>query len=186
MKNIIYVTTNSDKFHKAQVNLGTHGILLEQKVFEMQEIQSSSGEEIVKLKAQQAFQKFGKPLIVNDDTWSIPTLRGFPSTGMKLCNDFLKAEDWLRLMSNFKGDDRKVFLISYYVYHDGKNVYTITCQDERYFLNKPMGAHKRSPCLEVIARKGNKLSVAEEIIQGRKPEVNNKQFWSNFAKLLTN
>lgn len=182
MKNIIFVTSNQDKFHKAKINLEPLGITLIHKELEMREEQSPSGEDIVRHKASQAFEEFRKPLIVNDDTWSIPALRGFPATNMKQCNYFLHAEDWLRLMAGL--EDRRVFLISHYAYHNGKTIRLISGQDERYFLPSPQGSNPKSACLEVVARLGSAKSVAEEIAEGRKPETNNKIFWTNFAKLL--
>lgn len=182
MNPILYITTNNDKFNKAQINLRPFEVELIHESFEMTELQSSNGEEIVRNKAQQAFDYFKKPVLVNDDTWSIPALRGFPSTGMKLCNDFLLAEDWLRLMQGI--DDRRIFLLSYYAYHDGKSIRTILGKDERYFLDKVQGEHPKSPCLQVIARADSTISVAEEIGIGRKVDKENIEFWRELANLL--
>lgn len=166
MNPILYVTTNIDKFNKAQVNLRQFEVELIHNSLEMTEFQLFDGEEIVRNKAQQAFDSFKKPVLVNDDTWSIPALRGFPSTGMKLCNDFLLAEDWLRLMQGI--DDRRVFLLSYYAYHDGNTIRATLGKDEGYFLDRVQGEHPKSPCLQVIAKAGSNISIAEEIAQVEK------------------
>lgn len=184
MSKILYVTTNEDKFNKAKINLKQYGIELNQKPLEMIEIQTSDGEKIVRNKAEQAYEHFKTPVLVNDDSWSIPALKGFPSTGMKLCNDFLLAEDWLRLMNGI--NDRRIFLISYYAYHDGASIEVMKTKDERYFLNKAQGNNPKSPCLEVIAKAGSDLSVAKQITAGRKIEKNNSDFWKKLANLLNN
>ena len=182
MTQILYVTTNEDKFNKAKLNLEEYGINLSHQILEMEEIQSSSGEQIVRNKAEQAFAYFKKPVLVNDDTWSIPALRGFPSTGMKLCNDFLVAQDWLRLLHGVV--DRRVFLYSHYAYHDGTKIHTTLVKDTKYFLNEVRGEHSKSPCLQVIAEIDSKISIAEEIAMGRKVEKQNSDFWKKLALIL--
>jgi len=182
MNTIIYATTNKDKHYKAQINLKPYGISLSHQKLEMQEMQTSSGDEIVRHKAEQAFEHFQQPVLVNDDSWSIPALGGFPSTGMKLCNDFLVAEDWLRLMKGVA--DRRIFLLSYYAYYDGKSIKTIMGRDERFFLEKAKGKHPGAPCLEVVARKNTHLSIAEEIKIGRRIEQNKTKFWKKLAIIL--
>ncbi|MEP7167524.1 MAG: non-canonical purine NTP pyrophosphatase, partial [Candidatus Woesebacteria bacterium] len=171
MKTISYVTTNIDKFNKAKVNLATYNILLLHETLEMDEPQTSDGDKIVRQKAEQAYEYFKKPVLVNDDTWSIPALRGFPGTGMKLCNDFLIAEDWLRLMEG--KSDRRIQLVSYFAYHDGKTIQVVSAKDERRILYEVRGIHKKSPCLEVIAHADRTISMAEEIALGRKRDENN-------------
>lgn len=182
MKKLLYVTSNQDKFIKAKINLEPFGISLTNGSIEMVELQSEDGEQIVHHKAEQAFAHFSCPLLTNDDTWSIPALNGFPSTNMKLCNDFLKAEDWLRLMGGIT--DRRVFLISYYAFHDGHSIKVVSDRVERQFLTEARGRHVKSPCLEVIGRAGSNFSLAEEISAGRKIDSKNVKFWQKLAQVL--
>lgn len=177
-----YVTTNRDKFAKAVANLEQFGITLVHEPHELSELQSFSGEEIVRDKAQQAYERTGGPVLVNDDTWSIPALRGFPSTSMKVCNHFLQAEDWLRLMSGVT--DRRIFLNSHYAFHNGKTIQTFMGQDEMYFLDQARGVHVQAPCLEVVAWAGSENSVAEDIAAGAWAERQNIGFWKEFAEIL--
>ncbi len=182
MNPILFVTTNEYKFSKAMSNLRQQGIALTHEFLEMKEIQSSSGEEIVRDKAKQAYEHFKQPIVVNDDTWSIPALRGFPSTGMKLCNDFLIADDWLRLMHGI--DDRRINLHSYYAYHDGQTIQTIVGKEEKYFLSESRGNYQKSPCLQVIAKIGSTTSIAEEIAVDTGAENENPEFWVKLSNLL--
>jgi inosine/xanthosine triphosphate pyrophosphatase family protein len=182
MKTMIFVTSNLDKFRKAQVNLEPLGITLTREQCEMTELQVHDGEEIVRHKAAQAYDAFRTPLLVNDDTWSIPALRGFPGTNMKQCNDYLVADDWLRLMHDVR--DRRIFLISQYGYHDGTTVRCLAQKNECHFLEAPRGKHDDSPCLEVIAYKDSHTSIAELITTGRKVETADTKFWADLAEIL--
>ncbi len=92
---------------------------------------------------------------------------------MKQCNHYLKAQDWLRLMDGV--EDRTIYLISHYAYHDGQNIHLIKAEDKRHFLHKSQGTNKKSPCLEVIARQNKKLSIAQEITQGKAIGDNQQQ-----------
>jgi inosine/xanthosine triphosphate pyrophosphatase family protein len=183
MNPILFVTTNIDKFNTAQINLQQYKVELLHETLEMTELQLSDGVAIVRNKVQQAYEYFKQPVLVNDDTWSIPALRGFPSTGMKLCNDFLLAEDWLRLMQGI--DDRRVFLLSYFAYHDGVKIRTTLGKVEGYFLNRVRGEHLKSPCLQVIAKAGSNISIAEEIAIGQKVDKENEHFWKELAAQLS-
>lgn len=182
MKNVIFVTSNQDKFRKAQVNLAVFGIELTREHCEMEEIQTENGREIVQHKAKQAFEVFKQPVLVNDDTWSIPALRGFPGTNMKQCNEYLVAQDWLRLMHG--KTDRRVFLFSHYAYHTGTNILCQSVEDERVFLETPQGDHPKARCLEVIAHKESGLSIAQEIAAGWKTETENSEHWEKLARIL--
>lgn len=178
----IYATTNNDKFKKAAVNLLPFSITLQQETIEMREMQTNDGEQIAYHKAEQAYQKLQKPVLVNDDTWSIPALRGFPSTAMKLCNDYLLAEDWLRLMHGV--ENRKILLISYYAFHDGHKIKILRDISERQILLQAQGQNSKSPCLEVISGKNENVSIAEEITAGRKINENNTEFWQELATAM--
>lgn len=176
------MTSNLDKFHRAQRNLAPFNVQLTQDNCEMVELQIESGEEIAKNKAEQAFEHFHRPLLVNDDVWTIPALRGFPNTNMKQCNHYLQAPDWLKLMNDVK--DRRIFLTSCFAYHDGKNIHTLSITDELYFLDKAQGKHTSAPHLLVVANKGSQKSVAEEISEGKNVETNNHEFWKQLAELI--
>jgi len=180
MKKIIYITTNLDKFNKAKQNLNPLGIELEQKEIELEEIQSFSGDEVVRKKVKQAFEMIKKPVLVSDDSWSIPALHGFPATNMKQCNHFLTADDWLRLMNGVQ--DRRIFLITYLAFCDGQKTSIFSMTEECYFLNQIQGHHQTAPHLAVVAFHGEKQSLAEYITQGIKAQTSQKDFWTQVAK----
>lgn len=171
---IAYATTNKDKFNKAVENLQPFGIELEQISLELDEPQSWDSELIVRTKAEQAYQIVQRPVLVGDDAWSIPALKGFPATNMKQCNHFLVADDWLRLMKGVA--DRRIYLIAYLAFADGNELRVTHYQQEAYFLETQQGVHATAPHLSVIAWKDETRSVAEMIAAGvgaheQKPEV---------------
>lgn len=178
MTSLLYVTTNTDKFNKAQLNLRPFAIALTQEYFEFEEKQTFDGIKIVKDKARQAFVHFKQPVLVNDDFWEIPTLNGFPGANMKLCNHYLVGEDWLRLMQG--KTNRQIFMTSNYALHTGSQILTFSHQYEYSFLTKIKGEHQVAPHLTVIARTGESDSVAEIITQEKiaEPELN---FWQLLA-----
>ena len=75
---LFFVSSNRHKYKEAKIILDSFGINLGFFKYELEEIQSSSLKEIAIKKATQAFQKFRKPIIVEDDGLFINSLSGFP------------------------------------------------------------------------------------------------------------
>ena len=75
---LYFVSSNRHKYQEAKKILKPYGINLEFYKFELQEVQSDSLKEIASKKAIQAFAKFRKPVIVEDDGLFIDSLDGFP------------------------------------------------------------------------------------------------------------
>lgn len=177
---IFYATTNIDKFTFAKVSLAQHDIQVEQCELELPELQTEDGAEIARQKAQDAFRQLGKPVLVSDDSWRIPALKGFPGPNMKQCNHYLVAQDWLRLMKGVQ--DRRIFLEPFWGYSNGKNTFVETYKEDAYFLEEARGTHQRSPHLEVIAWKDQKESVAESL--ARNAFHLNEEFIERFVQQL--
>lgn len=75
---LFFVSSNDNKYQEAKKILQTFGIDLKFFKYELEEIQSSSLKEIALRKATHAFQKYKKPVIVEDDGLFIDSLSGFP------------------------------------------------------------------------------------------------------------
>ena len=75
---LYFVSSNKHKYHEAKKILKPYGINLGFYKFELEEIQSDSLKEIASKKAIQAFKKFKKPIIIEDDGLFIDSLFGFP------------------------------------------------------------------------------------------------------------
>lgn len=175
-----YVTTNFDKYQKAKINLLPFGIDLAHEQIEIEEIQALDGGEIIIKKAKQAFSQIGKPVLVSDDSWSIPALNGFPGVNMKQCNHYLKADDWLRLMSGIQ--DRRIFLVSFLAFYNGTKIVVKSHQEEACFLNASQGYHPTAPHLQVVAFHSEKQSIAQYISSGIKIKDDLKDFWQDLAR----
>ncbi len=78
MRKIIFASTNQSKFNEIFLYLKSFKIEIELVRFETLEIQSNKLEEIAFEKAKDAFDKIGRPLIVEDTGLFIDSLKGFP------------------------------------------------------------------------------------------------------------
>lgn len=116
MNTLICVTGNEVKFRLAQDAFAKFGIKIEQVLLDIDEIQGEDPEPIIIRKAQDAFARLNKPLVVTDDSWSIPALNGFPGPYMKSVNHWFSTEDFLRLTHGL--DDKRIFLNQLVAYID--------------------------------------------------------------------
>ena len=116
MKDLVFATGNQDKFKSAQLVLEPLGFRLRKVHVEVDEIQGEDELIITRDKAEKTYRQLGKPVLVNDDTWSIPGLNGFPGPYMKSVTHWFTPDDFLRLTRDLK--DRRVFLTQVAVYQD--------------------------------------------------------------------
>lgn len=111
-----YASKNKFKFQNALDFFEKQGVVLEQKFLQLDEIQSESGEEIALHKVRDAFTALGNPVFVNDASWHIPALGGFPGPYMKYIVEWLSENDILRLMQDKQ--DRTIILKDVIAYKD--------------------------------------------------------------------
>ena len=78
LSNLLFVSSNTHKFKEAKEILKSFGISIQFFKLNLVEIQSNSIREIAVKKAQDAFSKCKKPLIIEDDGLNIDSLDGFP------------------------------------------------------------------------------------------------------------
>lgn len=103
MKNTIYfITANRLKFQIAQKVFKNSGFLLKQKTLETPEIQSHDLGEIAAYSASWAAAQLKHPVFLTDAGCFIEALNGFPGPFLKYTNHYLKAEDYLKLMTGQK------------------------------------------------------------------------------------
>lgn len=180
---LTFSTGNSDKFHTAQKVLQARGIELIQAQLDIDEIQSESGDAIILDKASKAFSLINRPVIVTDDSWSIPGLGGFPGPYMKSINTWFKEDDFLNL--TVKLTDRRIFLTNRLAYNDGHQIKLFQNDREGILLKESHGkSHHLSH--QFIAMEGdNGLSQAEAYSRGL--DQNNPEraaIWNTFAVWL--
>ncbi len=98
MKQVFFITGNKLKFEIAQQALAGANIELVQKELATPEIQSVRVEEVAGFSAKWASDQLKQPVLVSDAGYYIEALNGFPGPFIKYINEWLSAEDILRLM----------------------------------------------------------------------------------------
>lgn len=166
---LIYVTGNQRKIAEAKTILTDgFGIDFTPQTLAIDEIQHTKPEEVTKAKARSAYQQLKQPLIVNDSSFDIPALGGFPGAYVKDVSLWFSTQDWLNLMRD--KTDKTVYIHDTIVYIDehGEQVFshTIPC----HFVDTPRGESRMS-ITQVVALdddEGEKtIAEVDEIVAKR-------------------
>ncbi len=134
------------------------GIEIEQVELDITEIQSEDGAIIALDKAKRAFGQIKRPVVVTDDSWIIPGLRGFPGPYMKYINHWFTPEDFLRLTKDL--DDRRIFLKQVIAYYDSNQHKTFDVEIEGRLLTEIRGG-SHFPHFAITTFDKNGRSAAE-------------------------
>lgn len=180
MDELTFVTGNDLKFSTAQHLCAQKGLTLIQQDIETVEIQAETGEPIAKHKANEAFQKLQKPIIVTDDTWVIPALNGFPGPYMKSINHWFTRADWLRLTLPL--EDRTIILRQVAVYQDEMEQVCFTV-DIKGTLLKEIHGESFFPHLSILSFDGQR-SEAEALANGHSDTVGMHNVWMELTAWL--
>ena len=114
---LFFVSSNNHKYVEAKSILETFGIKLGFLKSELEEIQSNSLDEIALRKAKDAFSKFKKPVIIEDDGLFINSLSGFPGPYSSYVFKTIGNDGILNLLKN----NRKAKFVSIITYCDKTN-----------------------------------------------------------------
>lgn len=180
IKKVTYITGNQKKFANAQAFLGEVGIEAIQKTVKIEEIQSNSAIDIAIRKAEDAFKVVGEPLFVNDASWIIPSLGGFPGPYMRYIVEWLSLDDILVLMKNKA--NRQIILRDTIVYVDknGQKVFSHDSVGE--ILEEPQGEPRGPFITQIISLRGDGTSIAEDDYVGFSSEE--AKLWREFSDWL--
>ena len=118
LSNLLFVSSNIHKFKEAEAILDSFGIPIQFFKLNLEEIQSNSIKEIALKKAQNAFSKCKKPLIVEDDGLYIDSLDGFPGPYSSYVHKTIGNQGILDLLKK----NRNAKFISNITYCDKKNL----------------------------------------------------------------
>lgn len=119
-KKIYFITNNESKFQVATEAFSNSGFKLLQKPLETPEIQSNDLSKIASFSAKWATRILKHPVFVTDNGYFIEALNGFPGPFIKHINQYLTAQDFLKLMAEKK--NRKIVFKSCLAYCEpGKN-----------------------------------------------------------------
>jgi XTP/dITP diphosphohydrolase len=181
MKTIIFSTGNDGKYTDSLLVCKLYEIDVIQRNIDVVEIQSEDPEKVAIDKAAKAYEILRKPLVVSDDSWAIPGLKGFPGVYMHSINEWFTPDDFLRLTQSL--DDRRAILTQHLVYIDGVTTKLFKANLEGKLLTEIRGKSKH-PSHTVIAMNGdNGLSIAE-VHENELNRTNRDPalIWHNFAK----
>lgn len=184
MDKLYFATGNDEKMLIAQVVCKKFNINVERVYIDIDEIQGEDPLIIVKDKVRRAYESLLKPVVVSDDSWSIPALKGFPGPYMKSINKWFEPYDFIRLMRGIK--DRRVILYQFLAYYDGKNMQIFKNKINGKIIDKPRGMNARSPNATVtVLDYDNGKTIAEVFMKGKKAVLdrykNRRDVWHEFA-----
>jgi non-canonical purine NTP pyrophosphatase (RdgB/HAM1 family) len=134
MKNVIFVTGNSDK---ARLFSEMVGLTIKNKKVELDEIQSLDLKKIVKRKALQAYSILNQPLIVEDTKLSFNALGKLPGPLIKFFIAELGDEGICRLLDGY--NDRTAIAGAAIAYYDGINLKIFEKELHGTISDKPSG-----------------------------------------------
>lgn len=186
MKTVTFVTGSSRKVKEAKAVLRDYKITVKQLCLDIDEIQHHDPLAITKAKALAAFEKAGEPIVVNDTSWEIPALGGFPGGYMKDICQWFSTEDFLMLMRN--KTDKTVMIHDVVVYYDGKTLQTFVDTQLGKFIDKPRGNDEYSHHPIIVMSGNNDRTIAEVFSARRKGELakaDNYGHWQKFGAWFT-
>lgn len=136
MKPFVLVTGNRGKIAEARLTLGTD---LEAVEVDLPEIQSLDYMEVVRDKADEAWRRLGRPLVVEEAGLDLAALNGFPGPLVKWMLQAVGAEGMART-AHAMGDSRasaRCFLL----YRDGDREVIAEGRTEGALVLPPRGTH---------------------------------------------
>lgn len=176
MKHITYITGNQEKVQNATAFLADYGIIPDVQKISLAEIQAEDGIEVAVQKARDAFDIIQKPLFINDASWLIPALNGFPGPYMRYIVEWFGANDLLALMDG--KENRTIILRDTIVYKD-ENI-------EKVFTNDVQGVILEAPTegkgpfiVKLVSFENDGRSLAEMKTVGYSDRE--KPLWRDFA-----
>jgi XTP/dITP diphosphohydrolase len=157
---LILATTNPRKVREAKTIFDEFSIKFEQKKLDIEEIQHHDPTKITEAKVRAAFTEVKKPVVVNDSSWEIPALNGFPSGYMKDVQQWFTAGDWLNLMRD--KENREIILHERVGFFDGEILRIFSYELRGKFLEKPSEADGGS-MEKLVQLDGDSGALAEHL-----------------------
>lgn len=173
---IKFITGNDRKLSEASLACEPFGIKVEKIKLEIDEIQSHDPTQISKRKAKDAYSLINMPLVINDATWRIPALGGFPGGYMKDIAEWFRPEDFISLMS--KKHDRSICLVETVIFRDEST--------EKIFQKEYWGEISKTPkgtgnSIEMVAMFDGE-TIGECFDAGRFAFNPEDYIWNDFAE----
>ena len=180
MKTIKFVTGNHEKIRDATYALKHYGIKVEQVECELNEIQHHEPAQIGLAKAKAAYSLLKQPLVINDSSWQIPALGGFPGGYMKDVTAWLSTGDFLALMHSKQ--DKQIILNETVVYIDQTEVKLFEACRQGKFVSEPAGSSGPS-FARVIKMENDDLTVSQIFDKKGERDLDRARYahWNKFG-----
>ncbi|HMR38583.1 MAG TPA: non-canonical purine NTP pyrophosphatase [Candidatus Saccharibacteria bacterium] len=182
MNKLVLFTGNQRKIAEAKVVFDEYDIAFEAFSADIDEIQHHDPTEIAKAKAKAAYGVVKKPLVINDSSWSIPALGGFPGGYMKDVDVWFDAADWQNLMRD--KTDKTITLHEWIVFYDGEAVKIFESSMDGYFVDEPRG--ESASDMNKMVAVYNDQTIAESHESERSDgDIKHSAHWREFAEWYT-
>lgn len=179
LRAVAFVTNDTRKLRDLQTACVEHAVEIEHIVLPVDEIQSHDPQEVALKKAKHAYRLAGRPVVVNDTFWNILALRGFPGGFMGYVTEWLKPEDFLKLMEGKA--ERTVGCTDTLVYYDGKRSKVFSQDTWGKVIHEPRGTGLSIE--QIVVMSGETKTIAEiENEEGRSCIDPDNSVWNDFAK----
>ena len=181
MNKLIFATGNKSKFYEASTICRDFQITLEQHAIAIDEIQHHDSLKITEAKVKSAYDAIRQPLVVNDSTWRIPALGGFPGGYMKDVASWLSTEDFQALMKD--KSDKRIFLNEIVAYYDGVDMTIFTHERLGHFREEPSGNSLPS-FAKLVQMESDEMTISEIFDAGNwdTKSVDEYKHWYDFAR----
>lgn len=183
MPDFTFVTSNDHKVKTAEAVCGPASIVFDHKRMDLLEIQAEDGEDVARHKVQQAFEACQSPVVVTDDSWNIPGLRGFPGPYMRYVNHWFTPEDFVNLTRDL--DDRRIIMRQILAYKDAQTEKVFAVDIPATMLEEPHGESVITH-FKVISLDGGQHSVAEAEAGGSSAIAGQANAWHDFCDWFQN
>ncbi len=178
MNKLVLFTGNQRKIAEAKVVFDEYDIAFEAFSADIDEIQHHDPTEIAKAKVKAAYDVVKKPLLINDSSWSIPSLGGFPGGYMKDVDAWFDAADWQSLMRDKA--DKTITLHERIVFYDGEAVKIFESSTDGCFVDEPRG--ESSNAIDTLVVLYGSKTIAES---NDDDAPNHSAHWREFAEWYT-
>ena len=180
MMTLYYVTGNQNKFDNASSFMSKSGIRIVQKKLKLDEVQAIEGKEIALKKVREAFKELNEPVFINDASWRIPSLNGFPGPFMNYVTKWLTNDDILNMMT--PKTDRNIILIDVIAYKDANIEKIFVEETHGKILLKPEGITNGPEITKIISLSDDNKSLAITRADGFTPQE--QKAWTEFANWI--
>lgn len=118
VENIVFATSNNGKIAtlKRVLEDAHVDVTIEQRALDLIEPQADTALEVAQSKARQAYKLIGHAVLVDDSSFHIEALNGFPGPYAKYVNDTVGIEGYLQMMKD--ASNRRGYFLNNLVYVD--------------------------------------------------------------------